>query len=308
MLAMSYAVIVPEGAVPGQTLMVQSPSGQNEMICIPPGVQPGQEITVLMHPAAMPQQQLVTSSAPMECPDYACTSSSIGPMGAIANTSSQPMLTMPITTPAGTRLAGKTIGIFLDFQYEDLEVHYPKIRLEEEGAQVLLIGTHPAGMKYTGKHGYPARSDRSVDDVNAQQLDALVLPGGFAPDYMRRNVKMLQIISTMVMMARPVAAICHGPWMLCSARNSTGSPVIQGVRVTSFSAIKDDIINAGGMWEDSAVVEDRNIITSRTPADLALFCKEIIAALCRSFYSKPDLKAEVATELKGDSRRVQLAQ
>jgi len=202
------------------------------------------------------------------------------------------------TAPAATRLAGKTIGIFIDFQYEDLEVHYPKIRLEEEGARVLLIGTHAAGMKYTGKHGYPAKSDRCIEDVDAHQLDALILPGGFAPDYMRRNDKMLQTISDMVMMAKPVGAICHGPWMLCSARGATGNPVIQGVRLTSFTAIKDDVINAGGLWEDSAVVEDRNIITSRTPADLALFCREIIAALCRSLYTKPELRTETDTKLK----------
>ena len=110
------------------------------------------------------------------------------------------------------RLAQKTIGIFIDFQFEDLEVMYPKIRLEEEGANVVVIGAHPAGMKYAGKHGYPCKSNKQVDDMAADgaDLDGLVLPGGFAPDYMRRSPRMLSIISGMVAAQKPVAAICHG--------------------------------------------------------------------------------------------------
>ena len=110
------------------------------------------------------------------------------------------------------RLAQKTIGIFIDFQFEDLEVMYPKIRLEEEGAKVIVIGAHPAGMKYAGKHGYPCKSSTQVDEMAADgaDLDGLVLPGGFAPDYMRRSPKMLSIISGMVAAQKPVAAICHG--------------------------------------------------------------------------------------------------
>ena len=110
------------------------------------------------------------------------------------------------------RLAQKTIGIFIDFQFEDLEVMYPKIRLEEEGANCIVIGAHPVGMKYAGKHGYPCKSSKQVDEMAADgaDLDGLVLPGGFAPDYMRRSPRMLSIISGMVAAQKPVAAICHG--------------------------------------------------------------------------------------------------
>ena len=177
-------------------------------------------------------------------------------------------------------LAGKTIGMFVDFAYEDLEVHYPLIRLREEGATVTLISIQPAGaMKYTGKYGYPCKSDKCIDDVSSSDLHALILPGGFAPDYMRRSGAMLKVVSEMVAAAKPVAAICHGPWMLCSARDADGAPVCKGVRVTGFTAIKDDVVNAGGIWCDEAVVNDRNVITSRTPNDLTPFCQAIIAAL-----------------------------
>ena len=121
-------------------------------------------------------------------------------------------LSLSVALDMPGRLAQKTIGIFIDFQFEDLEVMYPKIRLEEEGANVVVIGAHPAGMKYAGKHGYPCKSNKQVDDMAADgaDLDGLVLPGGFAPDYMRRSPRMLSIISGMVAAQKPVAAICHG--------------------------------------------------------------------------------------------------
>ena len=172
-----------------------------------------------------------------------------------------------------------TVIIFVDFQFEDMEVMYPKIRLEEEGHRVLIAGGHPKGMKYTGKYGYPVISDIQVDELTADQVDALVLPGGFAPDYMRRNAKMLALIVEMNSRKKPIASICHGPWMLCSARLADGKPIVNGKRATSFVAIKDDLINAGAVWVDEPVVVDANLITSRTPADLTPFCREIIAAL-----------------------------
>jgi len=178
------------------------------------------------------------------------------------------------------RLLGKTVVIFCDFQFEDMEVLYPKMRLEEEGANVLIVGGHPAGMKYTGKYGYPVKSDLSVADLPpVSELDALILPGGFSPDYMRRNAKMLSTVVEMIAAGKPTAAICHGPWMLCSARAEGGPPVIAGKRATSFFAIKDDCVNAGCTWVDEAVVVDGPLITSRTPNDLTPFCHAIISGI-----------------------------
>eukprot|EP01103_Thecamoeba_quadrilineata_P004845 TRINITY_DN14725_c0_g1_i1.p1 TRINITY_DN14725_c0_g1~~TRINITY_DN14725_c0_g1_i1.p1 ORF type:complete len:177 (-),score=45.28 TRINITY_DN14725_c0_g1_i1:36-566(-) len=172
-----------------------------------------------------------------------------------------------------SRLANKTICMFIDNLYEDLEVHYPLIRLQEEGAKVVLVGGQPAGTEYKGKHGYPVKSDKSVDEVSSSDFDALIVPGGFAPDYTRRNQKMLQITRELHQAGKPVAAICHGPWVLISAK------ILKGVKATAFIAIKDDVENAGATWVDEAVVVDKNIITSRTPKDLTPFCQAIIKAL-----------------------------
>mmetsp|Transcript_67475 Transcript_67475/g.161910 ORF Transcript_67475/g.161910 Transcript_67475/m.161910 type:complete len:181 (-) Transcript_67475:166-708(-) len=176
-------------------------------------------------------------------------------------------------------LQGKTVAIFIDFTFEDMEVMYPKLRLQEEGATVKVIGCHPAGTKYTGKYGYPCKSDHCVTEVDAVSMDALVLPGGFAPDYMRRSQPMLQAVTGMLAASKPVAAICHGPWMLCSAKTAEGVPVVKGKRFTCFESIKDDVINAGGIFEDAPVVLDGSLITSRTPDDLIVFCQAIIEAL-----------------------------
>eukprot|EP00961_Rhodomonas_salina_P242567 3276622-Rhodomonas_salina.1 len=173
-------------------------------------------------------------------------------------------------------IAGRTVGMFIDFQFEDMEAMYPKMRLEEEGAKVIVIGAHDKGMKYTGKYGYPLKSDATVKDVDAASLDALVIPGGFAPDYLRRNTAMLDLILAVAGAGKPVAAVCHGPWMFCSARRADGKPVIEGRKATGFVAIKDDLINAGAVWVDEPVVIDGPYITSRTPSDLVPFCHAII--------------------------------
>lgn len=177
------------------------------------------------------------------------------------------------------RLVGKKVAIFCDFQFEDLELTFPKLRLEEEGCEVVVVGAHPAGTTYKGKHGYPVKSALCVDDFDVDGFDGLVLPGGFAPDYMRRNAAMLAAISRAVAAGKPCAAICHGPWMFCSARDADGAPVVRGRRCTAFVAIKDDVVNAGATWEDAPVVVDGPLISSRTPADLVPFCHALIAAL-----------------------------
>ena len=168
-------------------------------------------------------------------------------------------------------LSGKSVLFFAAPQYEDLELWYPKIRLEEEGARTFVAGL---GEKtYQGKKGYPLTVDGNVDNVLAEEYDALVIPGGYAPDIMRRSEKLLAVTRAMHDAAKPVAFICHAGWVPISAG------IVRGRKVTSVKAIKDDLVNAGATWLDEAVVVDGNLISSRTPADLPHFCKAIIAAL-----------------------------
>jgi protease I len=171
-------------------------------------------------------------------------------------------------------LQGTTILFFAGPLYEDLELWYPKIRLEEEGASTVVAGT---GEKtYQGKRGYPLSVDTSVEEIEAEEFDGLVIPGGYAPDIMRRSPKLLQLTRDIYQAGKPVAFICHAGWVPISAG------IVKGKRGTSVGAIKDDLVNAGMVWEDSPVVVDGNLISSRTPADLPQFCKAIIAALQQS--------------------------
>jgi protease I len=158
--------------------------------------------------------------------------------------------------------------------YEDLELWYPKIRLEEEGARTVVAGT--GERTYQGKRGYPLTVDTSVDEIRAADFDGLVIPGGYAPDIMRRSQKLLQLTREIYQAGKPVAFICHAGWVPISAG------IVKGKRGTSVGAIKDDLVNAGLLWEDSPVVVDGNLISSRTPADLGVFCRAIIAALEKS--------------------------
>ena len=150
---------------------------------------------------------------------------------------------------------------------------------QEEGAEVIVVGAHPAGQKYTGKYGYPVKSHVNIEEFSSLTVDGLVLPGGFAPDYMRRNKHMLEAITTSIELGKPCAAICHGPWMFCSARFPNGQPVCHQRQCTSFVAIKDDLVNAGAQFVDAPVVVDGPLITARTPADLIPFCHALIEAL-----------------------------
>lgn len=168
-------------------------------------------------------------------------------------------------------LQGQSIAILVENLYEDPEFWYPLYRFREAGAQVTVVGTGKP--IYNSKKGYEARADKSIDDVTSDDFDAVIIPGGYAPDYMRRNERMVNLVRDLAQEGKVVAAICHAGWMLCSAG------VIQGKRVTSYFSIKDDMTSAGGLWEDSEVVRDGNIITSRMPNDLPAFCRTVIAAM-----------------------------
>lgn len=162
--------------------------------------------------------------------------------------------------------------IFAAPYYEELELWYPKIRLEEEGIRTVVAGV---GEKtYTGKRGaYPVTVDAQVDEVSASQFDGLVIPGGYAPDILRRYPKVLSLTKEIFAAGKPVAFICHAGWVPISAG------IVKGRRGTSVGAIRDDLVNAGMIWEDSPVVVDGNLISSRTPADLGHFMRALLAQL-----------------------------
>jgi protease I len=168
-------------------------------------------------------------------------------------------------------LKGKKVLFFAGPLYEDLELWYPKIRLEEEGATTTVAGL--GDKTYQGKRGYPVAVDADVERVDAAGFDGLVIPGGFAPDQLRRSDKVLRLTREIYQAGKPLAFICHAGWVPISAK------ILKGKRATSVRAIKDDMENAGAIWEDAAVVVDGNLISSRTPADLPDFCKALIAAL-----------------------------
>jgi len=170
-------------------------------------------------------------------------------------------------------IAGKKVLFFAAPLYEDLELWYPKIRLEEEGVVTTVAGL--GERTYQGKRGYPVTVDVNVDQVEAAGFDGLVIPGGFAPDQLRRSAKVLDVTREMYQAGKPVAFICHAGWVPISAK------ILKGKRATSVRAIKDDMENAGVIWEDRAVVVDGNLISSRTPADLPQFCRALLAALER---------------------------
>ncbi len=173
------------------------------------------------------------------------------------------------------QLNGKAVAVLVEDIYEDLELWYPVYRLREEGACVTLVGPE-AGKTYASKHGYPAEADRAAGEVSAADYDAVIIPGGYAPDRMRRDPAMVKLVADAVHQDKTVAAICHGGWMLCSAG------VLEGRRTTSFSAIRDDMTNAGAQWVDAEVVRDGNLITSRKPDDLPAFLRAILESLMES--------------------------
>ncbi len=172
-------------------------------------------------------------------------------------------------------LSGKQIVILTGEIYEDLELWYPKLRLIEAGAQVTVAGRE-AGVRYRGKNGYPCVSNASFKEIHASDFDALVVPGGFMPDKVRRDPVVLTLVQNFNAAAKPIASICHGGWIPISAG------VYRGVRVTGSPGIKDDLVNAGATYEDAAVVVDRHHVTSRRPDDLPDFCRALIGLLVGS--------------------------
>lgn len=161
------------------------------------------------------------------------------------------------------------IAILAEEQYQVLEIWYPLLRLREEGFRVSVIGSGTKDV-YPSKEGYPVKVDASIDKVKAADFDAVVIPGGWAPDFLRRHKAMVDFVKKLDADGKVVASICHGGWMLVSAN------MIKGRKVTSFCAIKDDLIAAGGIYQDAEVVVDKNLITSRKPDDLPRFVLEII--------------------------------
>lgn len=157
--------------------------------------------------------------------------------------------------------------------YEDLEVWYPKLRLEEAGYTVKVAGLGEA--EYTGKWGYPVKTDGHVRDFPADGLVGLVAPGGWAPDKLRRDDEVKRRVREVHAQGKLVATICHGGWILISAG------IVKGRRITGTTAIKDDLENAGATWVDDAVVVDGNIVSSRVPRDLPRFGAALVEVLAR---------------------------
>lgn len=165
----------------------------------------------------------------------------------------------------------KRVAVLVADMYQELEFWYPYLRLKEEGASVVAVG--PEKREYKSRLGYPVPAELAAAQVHPADFEAVVIPGGYAPDYMRRSPALVSFVREMAQVGKPVAAICHGGWMLCSAR------VVKGKRVTSVAAIRDDLENAGATWVDEEVVRDGNLITSRVPSDLPAFLRAILAAL-----------------------------
>lgn len=168
-------------------------------------------------------------------------------------------------------LEGKRVAILAENLYEDPELWYPLYRLLEAGAEVQIVG--PEAKVYESKHGYPVRAGVSASDVSAKDFDAVVVPGGFAPDLLRRHSAVLDLVRGIFDKGGVVAAICHAAWVPISAG------IMRGKRATCVGAIRDDLINAGATYSDQEVVVDGNLITSRSPRDLPAFLPAIIAAL-----------------------------
>jgi len=169
-------------------------------------------------------------------------------------------------------LTGKKVALLIEDMFNVFEFWYPYYRLKEAGVEVTVVGSGRTDV-FAGKPATEFRADTSADQVSAADFDGVVIPGGYAPDMMRRFPAMVDFVRDLHAQGKPVAAICHAGWMLASAG------VVAGKKMTSFFAVKDDMINAGAEWVDQEVVVDGNLITSRTPDDLPAFMKAVLTAL-----------------------------
>jgi protease I len=169
-------------------------------------------------------------------------------------------------------LTGKKIAVLAEDVYEDLELWYPVLRMREAGADVVIVGTGGKDT-YESKHGYPVEVDVAADAVKPEDYAAVIVPGGYAPDKLRRYPAVLNLVCGVSERGGLVAMICHAGWVAVSAG------ILKGKTVTSTPAIKDDLINAGVKWVDQEVVVDGNLISSRSPDDLPAFCRAIIEHL-----------------------------
>lgn len=170
-------------------------------------------------------------------------------------------------------LNGKKIAVLAGPIYEDLELWYPYYRLKEEGAEPVLVGVAGGPEVVESKHGYPAKVELDAGEADPGDFDGVIVPGGYSPDHLRRCQKLVAFVKDLDQNGKLVAAICHGGWVPISAG------AVRGKKGTSFFAIKDDMVNAGLEWVDEEVVVDKNLVTSRTPADLPAFMREIIKLL-----------------------------
>jgi protease I len=166
----------------------------------------------------------------------------------------------------------KKILIFTGNDFEDLELTYPRLRMIEAGFEVVL-GAQEKDKTYTSKHGYPVKSDAALDDLDEADFAGLIVPGGWMPDKLRRDPKVLSLTKAFAANDKPIASICHGPWIDISAG------IVRGVKYTSTPGIKDDLTNAGAIWSDAPVVVDGSRVSSRKPDDLPEFCKAFLKLL-----------------------------
>ncbi|RVU55008.1 type 1 glutamine amidotransferase domain-containing protein [Anaerosphaera multitolerans] len=166
----------------------------------------------------------------------------------------------------------KKIAILIENLFDERELIYPYFRLSEEGYEIHLVGSQK-DTAYNSKSGLTETSTHASKDIAAKDYAAVVIPGGFSPDFMRRTKETVDFVKEMNKLQKPIAAICHGPWMVASAVD------IKGKNITSFYSMKDDLVNAGANYVDEEVVIDGNIITSRSPDDLVPFVKAIIEAV-----------------------------